>query len=306
MKNEIVQAQRLLAANPPKSEEAFKILKGLESTNNKEVYGLLAEVYILLEDLEQALVYAKSALSLDEEFVPAWMSLGAISRKKGEINRALKFYSKANQFDTGNAEIAAAIADIYFLVGNTSGAESLYRTARNLDSNSINAAFGLAKVCNYHGAFDQAVIRLNEILEKDSEHQEARELLEKSVRGEKISISPFNQKNEKTEINDNETNEVDAWKLYLSRLPWPSKLFEEGLDVFEQSNANYLHALRYLSKIELQSPGVSGKQELLSESLELLLECFEKDEPSTPLYFLLSRALILAEKKEEAKFILQT
>ncbi|MCG8372579.1 MAG: FkbM family methyltransferase, partial [Balneolales bacterium] len=203
MNAELAQAQTILNSSKRNPDKALKILKPLLKRQNKpwtlyhflgvaqlqkqnyqkaigyltkatelggdepETFHLASMGYKELGKYDEAIRFAYEALKRNDQFVQAWINLGAVYRDKADLDNSLKAYQRANQLDPKNAGIAFRLASIYTDQGDHPKGQKLYEITIKMDPAYIEAYLGLAQIHQKYFRFEQAIETIQEALEHD-------------------------------------------------------------------------------------------------------------------------------------------
>lgn len=203
MNVEIAQAQTLLSKKRPNPDKAIKTLRPLlkrsatswlvyhylgvaylqKNDNAKaqgyllkalnlgadqpETFHLMAVVLYNLGQFDDSIDFSKKATSLKQDFLEAWIQLGACYRAKADLENAIKAYTEANQIDPQNAGIAYRIGSIYLDQGDLKKARELYEITVQMDSNFIEAYLGQALIFQKLQDYQNAKTKIEEVLQFD-------------------------------------------------------------------------------------------------------------------------------------------
>ena len=87
------------------------------SGENPELLVRLGEMFLEVNDLDQALAQANMALSHDRKHAPAWELKGRVLKQQDQLRDALDCYSRSMIFRPDHAPARIAMADIYRQLG---------------------------------------------------------------------------------------------------------------------------------------------------------------------------------------------
>jgi len=94
-----------------KSEEAVQIFQ--KCTDEHPFFELpytnLSEVFFSKKDYSKSAKYAKDALAINANFVPAWLRLGKALEGAGDSGGAKQAFTRATQLDPNNSEAKEAL-----------------------------------------------------------------------------------------------------------------------------------------------------------------------------------------------------
>ncbi len=182
MQVEIARVQALLSKKHPNPDKAIKMLRPLLKRGNSpwmvyhymgvallqkadhkkaleylqralevggtepEVFHLVSVALYSLNNFEQAIKYGFEAVKRKDDFLEAWINIGAAHRAMANLDEAMKAYTKANNIDPKNAGIAYRIGSIYFDQGDFKKARELYEISAKMEPNFIEAHLGQALI----------------------------------------------------------------------------------------------------------------------------------------------------------------
>ncbi|MBO6793907.1 MAG: TDP-N-acetylfucosamine:lipid II N-acetylfucosaminyltransferase [Balneolaceae bacterium] len=182
MQVEIARVQALLSKKHPNSDKAIKMLRPLLKRGNcpwmvyhymgvallqkadhkkaleylqralevggtePEVFHLVSVAHYNLNHFEQAIKFGFEAVKRKDDFLEAWINIGAAHRAMANLDEAMKAYTKANNIDPKNAGIAYRIGSIYFDQGDFKKARELYEISAKMEPDFIEAHLGQALI----------------------------------------------------------------------------------------------------------------------------------------------------------------
>lgn len=139
-------------------------------------YYVLAYAFMKQERYEQATVLFHKILTLAPGFFDANLYLADIHARQGDFKQAIQqekiALSKVSD-KTSRALILIRIADRYGQQGQYEEAQRLYRQVLEVDSNRIEALYGLALVATLMDRWEQAEPLLRQTLARDADYRKA-------------------------------------------------------------------------------------------------------------------------------------
>lgn len=144
------------------------LIQNFYQTCKSESYGAFNAVNkgIQLFDTKQ---YSRSmnsfekALEKDPKYCDAWYLIGYCYQKTGELKKAIESCDKALEIEPKNASALIVKANTLFMKGDTLGAIELFKTAKELIPDKIDAYYGLALMLHYSKQDAEARKILNEM-----------------------------------------------------------------------------------------------------------------------------------------------
>lgn len=141
------------------------------NTRNVEANYFLGEAYRLKGVRDSAEMYLQRAVDINDEFMPAATSLGALFVRTGQWLKAGKIFTAATKVDKKNAGIPLAYANAYLEVDSLDKAIVYFSKAKNINENLSEVYIGLAEA---YGRQNIAVLAI-------TNYQKAAELDPKSA-----------------------------------------------------------------------------------------------------------------------------
>ena len=105
----------------------------------------------------------EKALLKDDKYCDAWYLIGYCYQKTGDLDKAIESCDKALEIETNNASALIVKANTLFMKGDTLSAIDLFKKAKELIPDKIDAYYGLALMLHYSGENKQALQILNEM-----------------------------------------------------------------------------------------------------------------------------------------------
>jgi len=141
------------------------------NTRNVEANYFLGEAYRLKGVRDSAEMYLQRAVDINDEFMPAATSLGALFVRTGQWLKAGKIFTVATKVDKKNAGIPLAYANAYLEVDSLDKAIVYFSKAKDINENLPDVYIGLAEA---YGRQNIAVLAI-------TNYQKAAELEPKSA-----------------------------------------------------------------------------------------------------------------------------
>jgi tetratricopeptide (TPR) repeat protein len=155
-----------------RGQEALAAYDKILQKNPDEVDVLkdVASIYSSSGDLDQALRYLEKAVKVDPEYKDGFFNVGEIYRQK--INRTLddldSLKDKTGEYRT-DEESAARVKELLKEKQEyLASAQSAYQGVLRIDSTDVEAMDRLAEIYQEEEDFDQGLIMLRKVVEKDS------------------------------------------------------------------------------------------------------------------------------------------
>ena len=154
------------------SKALLNLQKALHhGSTQPETSHLISVAYLHLEQYDEAISYALQAIELKNDFLEAWINLGAAYRATADLERALNAFSQANQIDPKNSGIAYRIGSIYFDQGDIRKAKELYEITVKMEPEFIEAYLGQALIHLKLQKYKEAVSVIHEALKIKPNHK---------------------------------------------------------------------------------------------------------------------------------------
>jgi tetratricopeptide (TPR) repeat protein len=168
------QARQALAeGNAPLARQYFLQALALRADSPEIHYGL-ATACFLLNDLEAAIYHFKEVTRLDPLRAGAYINLGAVYNRQGELDEAVKALRRGIQLDSKRAEAYYNLGLAYRRKGETEPAIQAYREATKVNPRMADAHYNLANLLLEVGRYSQAITHYKEALQLRPQFEKAR------------------------------------------------------------------------------------------------------------------------------------
>ena len=147
-----------------------------EAPQLAEAHHRLGRVLHAQERPAEAEAEFRAALELDRDYVDAQIGLGELALEGGRLVEALRFLDRAIEFEPGRAEAHLARGRTLEALGRPDDAQDAYFLALESDPTLTAAPMRIAALQIARGRFDQALVRLDAVLELLPEDAEAQAL----------------------------------------------------------------------------------------------------------------------------------
>lgn len=108
--------------------------EGLKNFREEEVYHIMGNCCMQLENYKKAVEYQKKCLDISPEYFMAWVNLGVAYRKLGDDEAAFSCYETALKYDTGlSAPFYISLGAMYIEKGKPVSAATYLEKARDLN-----------------------------------------------------------------------------------------------------------------------------------------------------------------------------
>jgi tetratricopeptide (TPR) repeat protein len=237
------------------AEEAFRIYNKILNTRgkNKQAFLGLSKIQAYLTNYKEALNLADSALVMDLHNRDAYMLKAMIFRNMGSFKETVSSYQTAIEQDPNYIPAYVALGNVYANKKDASQqdyvmSENYYNSALELDSNHLEANYGMGMLLQNTGKYDRALYMYDRIIKND----------------EKFSTALFNQGfvylNLKVNLDSaayffEETIKVDS--LYFQAYHNLGEAYKRKGDL-EKAKSHYLNALRIQPEFELSKIAVQN------------------------------------------------
>lgn len=159
----------------PRAQEQLERLVA-EAPHSAEAQHRLGRVHLAQNRPAEAEVAFQRALALDPEYVDALVGLGEVAWATGRLQEALRHLDRAIELDPPRAEAHLARGRTLESLGRPGEAQSAYFLALDSDPALAPAALRVAALQIDQKRFDQALIRLDQVVELIPDDPEARYL----------------------------------------------------------------------------------------------------------------------------------
>lgn len=154
-------------------EESLRYYKTLKRNNEAPFLNNQASALIRLGRLKEALAILERLTSGQQAtsgriiFAKPYFNLAEIYRLQKQYKPAEDQYSIVLAKDPKNAEAKIGLGFLFLEMGDNEKAETIFREASNIESDSILARYGLAKALAKKGAYSEAAAEYRSILDKE-------------------------------------------------------------------------------------------------------------------------------------------
>ncbi len=138
-----------------------------------EAHHRLGRVLQLQGRLEDAGAAYRRALEIDREYVGALIGLGQVEAQLGQAESALERFDLAIEIDPNQSEAHFSQGRVFEALGRTDDALSAYFRALELDPGSVHISLRVATLQLVRRQAEQALARLDQILESTPDDPEA-------------------------------------------------------------------------------------------------------------------------------------
>lgn len=259
--------------------------------NDKESWGLLSHVYLLLDNPNKAIKALEKLIDLDPYSVSAWCKLGAIYCDTQQYIEAEKAFRYALSIDETHAETLYYYAVLHINTGAYQKAFDFFLQCKELGYNELKTEQNLAICERKLGQLDASVSRLATLHQQyphlvDIKMEYGISLLENKQAPEAIAI--FEQVHEPGYV-------IDAWKS-LSRLYFETGQLDTAIEYAKQ-----VHRIESTPAWNIWLGYLYLQQDELEKGLQLFLAAKEMDAnfPTIDLNIALAYQLLGNEEEEE-------
>lgn len=237
------------------AEEAYRIYNKILNTRgkNKQAFLGLSKIQAYLSNYKEALSLADSALVMDLHNRDAYMLKAMIFRNMGSFKETVSSYQTAIEQDPNYIPAYVALGNVYANKNNASEqdyimSKNYYNSALELDSNHLEANYGMGMLLQNTGNYDKALYMYDRIIQNDKN----------------FSTALFNQGfvylNLKVNLDSatyffEETIKVDS--LYFQAYHNLGEAYKRKGDL-ETAKSHYLSALRIQPDFELSKVAVQN------------------------------------------------
>jgi tetratricopeptide (TPR) repeat protein len=114
--------------------------------NHAWAFGVLAQTYVNMGFLDDAIAAFRSALAVDPSFTEAWLGLGGAQEAQGKPDQAIATYRSALKAGADAADTWCAIGDIHSHTAKTADAVAAYKEAIRINPDHADSWHGLGVV----------------------------------------------------------------------------------------------------------------------------------------------------------------
>ena len=147
-----------------------------EAPRSPEAHHRLGRVLLAQNRPVEAEAAFRQALELDREYVDAIVGLGQVALETGRLQEGLRRFDQAIELEPSRAEAHLARGRTLEALGRPADAQSAYFLALESDPTLAPAALRVSAIQLDQGRFDQALVRLDQVVELSPEDPEPRVL----------------------------------------------------------------------------------------------------------------------------------
>lgn len=181
--------QAITDGNPALARQLYLQALAIRTNSPDANYGV-ATACFLLDEPESAIFYFKESLRLDPQRAGAYVNLGAVFSRQGNLDEAVKSLRKAIQIDPKRAEAYYNLGLIYRRQNQSELAVQAYREALHLNPQMPDAHYNLANVLLEMGRFGQAASHYQHVLDLTPNFENAKVGLEQAKAAQQREAAP--------------------------------------------------------------------------------------------------------------------
>jgi Tfp pilus assembly protein PilF len=181
--------QAINDGNPALARQLYMQALAIRSGSADANYGV-ATACFLIDEPESAIFYFKESLRLDPQRAGAYVNLGAVYSRMGNLEEAVKSLRKAIQIDPKRAEAYYNLGLIYRRQNQSELAVQAYREALHLNPQMPDAHYNLANVLLDVGRYGQAATHYQNVLEMNPNFENAKLGLEQAKAAQQREAAP--------------------------------------------------------------------------------------------------------------------
>lgn len=184
------QAQESLARGQyQEARQIYQQALGYRSDSPEIHYGI-ATACFLVGDTHSAVYHFKEVIRLDPLRAGAYINLGAVYNRLGQLEEALTTLRRGIQLDANRAEGYYNIALVYRQLGQIDMAVNAYREAVRLNSRMYDAHYNLGNIFFEKGQHVLAIAHYKQALEIRPNWEKGRNALEAAQQAKTAAESP--------------------------------------------------------------------------------------------------------------------
>ena len=145
-----------------------------ETPRSAETHNRLGRVLLAQGRTVEAEAAFQRALEIDRDYVDALIGLGQAALATGRLEQSLKLLDQAIELEPPRAEAHLARGQALERLGQADDAQAAYFKALESDSGLASAALRIATLQFGAGRYDQALVRLDGVVDLTPEDPEAR------------------------------------------------------------------------------------------------------------------------------------
>ncbi len=132
----------------------------------------LISIYIIKNQLEEAIAEYKYILKLDPERYSVYKEIGSLYKALGKFEEALEYYNRYAEYFPDRPESFRSIGSLHKIMGNFEEAKSFYEKALLLEPENISGLLSLADIESESGNFELALKQYQDALLKSKSPEE--------------------------------------------------------------------------------------------------------------------------------------
>jgi cyclophilin family peptidyl-prolyl cis-trans isomerase/tetratricopeptide (TPR) repeat protein len=163
------------AARQPLLEQALAYSSDATelSPNTVDIWNERAQIYLAMEDNEQAEAMYQKSLSLDAEYSRTYLSLGDLYASQEDWASAIQAFSTATELQPRSADTYSRLGYAYSQSGSLEEARDAYERAAELRPRNYVDRKNLAIIYSQLGQQDEAILQATEALALAPENEKA-------------------------------------------------------------------------------------------------------------------------------------
>lgn len=127
-------------------------------------YCLKGHEYIYCDQLVKAKTCYEAALKIDQNHFHTWWGLGNVSLKQEKYDKALEYFSKANQLNSKNSIIYSYIGIVYEKMEKNQEALAAFKKSEELNPKALMTRFNKTQIYYKLGDYSNALVELESLI----------------------------------------------------------------------------------------------------------------------------------------------
>ncbi|CAJ0899727.1 16181_t:CDS:10 [Entrophospora sp. SA101] len=259
------------------------------SQANESTWIVLGATAELMHEDERAMSAYESALRHNVYSIPALQSIAALYRSKEQFPKAIEYFQRILNIDSGNGEIWGALGHCYLMMDDLQKAYNAYQQALYHLPNPREPKlwYGIGILYDRYGSLDHAEEAFSQVLRMESKFEKANEIY--------FRLGIIYKQQQKYD----QSLQVDIW-FQIGHVYEQQKNFVAAKEAYERvlaENPNHAKVLQQLGWLYHQQNASFNNQDL---AINFLTKSLESDPNDAQSWYLLGRCYMAQQKYNKA------
>lgn len=226
------------------SEAESVLMQLIRNRESAELWHIMGEIYEKKGEINEALKAYSKSTGLDLSYYSSWIAMGNILQKKGKLEEALLCYEKALKINRNMPEIWNTRGLILKELNRLDEAVKCFDIAHELKKDYLEPLYNKVNIYLENGRYEECLKILEEILSKNPSDSQAYYLLARSyeLMGDLNKAKEFAEKALELQPRD------EKLKKYLNDLTKRFKSEPIRVNRFEEAFAYYILDIDFISE----------------------------------------------------------